>query len=338
MKLSIVDLSPVPNNGDRHQALYNTLEMAQKAEEWGYERIWLAEHHGTRAMAGRSPEVMIPFIAANTKKIRVGSGSVLLNHYSPFKVAEVFSTLEEMYPGRIDMGIGRATTGPITDVALQRNRSFQQTSEDSAEQLVELLAWMDESFDKKHPFSQIKVYKNDGIPDFWLLGSSQWSASAAAQLGLRYSFAGFINPAQSYQITEYYRREFKPSVHKTGIKKPELILSLSIYCAYTDEEAVRLSAPAQLMMQQLRKTGDTSRMMEDEDTAIKLLGGLPEPEKMLDPRQPPRIIAGTPEKLKRWLTEIAEVYGTDEIMVQCISANHKARLLSHKLLAESFKK
>ena len=129
MKLSLVDLSPVPKNGDRHQAILNTLEMAQKAEEWGYERIWLAEHHATKSMAGRSPEVLIPFIAANTKTIRVGSGSVLLNHYSPFKVAEVFNTLEDMFPGRIDMGIGRATTGPITDIALQRNRSYRQTTE-----------------------------------------------------------------------------------------------------------------------------------------------------------------------------------------------------------------
>src|SRR5687768_915055 len=196
-------------------------------------------------MAGRTPEVMIPFIASRTNKIRVGSGSVLLNHYSPFKVAETFSTLEDMFPGRIDMGIGRATTGPVTDVALQRIRSFRQTTDDSGEQLAELVAWMEDSFDSEHPFSQVKVHKNGSIPEFWLLGSSPWSASAAAQLGLRYSFAGFINPSQSYQITESYKRNFKPSKKLAGAERPELILSLSVYCAETEEEAARLSAPVQ---------------------------------------------------------------------------------------------
>ncbi len=337
MKLSLVDLSPVPKNGDRHQAILNTLEMAQKAEEWGYERIWLAEHHATKSMAGRSPEVLIPFIAANTKTIRVGSGSVLLNHYSPFKVAEVFNTLEDMFPGRIDMGIGRATTGPITDIALQRNRSYRQTTEDSGEQLLELASWMNNNFDSTHAFSQIKVHNNGSIPNFWLLGSSPWSASAAAKLGLRYSFAGFINPAQAFQITQNYQREFKASKSENGIKKPELILSLSIYCAATDEDAAKLSAPAQLMMKRLRTNGDTNSLLEDEETAIKLLGGLQEPEQLVDPRYPPQILAGTPEKLNGWLKEISEVYGANEIMVQCISSNHQARLESHRLLAESFR-
>lgn len=335
MKLSLVDLSPLPYGGDRHQAILNTLDMAQNAEKWGYSRIWLAEHHAAGGMAGRSPEALIPFIAAGTKTIKVGSGSVLLNHYSPFKVAEVFSTLEDIFPGRIDMGIGRATTGPITDIALQRNRAHRQTTDDSGEQLEELVAWMENGFDTKHPFSQIKVYNNGSIPDFWVLGSSPWSASAAANLGLRYSFAGFINPSQSFRITQSYKADFKPSVTATGVTKPELILSLSIYCAPTDEEAARLSAPVQLMMRRMM-TGDTQSPLEDEDTATRLIGGLQEPEQLIDPRVPPRILAGTPEKLHLWLTEIAEAYGTDEIMVQCITSNHEGRLLSHKLLAERF--
>ena len=333
MRLSLVELSPVPANGDRHQALLRSLEMAQKAEEWGYHRIWLAEHHGAGAMAGRSPEVMIPFIASQTNTIKVGSGSVLLNHYSPFKVAEVFSTLEELFPGRIDMGIGRATTGPVTDLALQRNRSYRQTTDDSAEQLVELIAWMENSFEPKHAFSQVKVYNNGTIPDFWLLGSSPWSASAAAQLGLRYSFAGFINPEQSFQIAESYKRNFRPSGSPTGIQQPELILSLSIYCAPTDEEAAKLAAPVQLMMQRMM-TGDIKSLLADEDEAVRLLGGLREPEQLTDPRKPPRILAGTPDKLGKWLAEIADAYGTEEIMVQCITSNYEGRLRSHRLLAQ----
>src|SRR5699024_3409329 len=121
IKLSLIDLSTLPYNGGRRQAYANTIETAQHIEKLGYHRIWLAEHHSAMNVVGRAPEVMIPAVAANTSKIRVGSGAVLLNHYSPFKVAELYGSMEELFPRRIDLGIGRATTGPITDVALQRN-------------------------------------------------------------------------------------------------------------------------------------------------------------------------------------------------------------------------
>src|SRR4051794_12086098 len=121
MKLSIIDLSVVPPGGDRHEAIANTIDTAQKAELWGFERIWLAEHHAVNGIIGRAPEVLIPLMAGKTSTIKVGSGSVLLNHYSPYKVAENFALLSEMFPNRIDMGIGRATTGVYTDIALQRS-------------------------------------------------------------------------------------------------------------------------------------------------------------------------------------------------------------------------
>lgn len=335
MKLSIIDLSVVPANGNRHQAIKNTLETAQEAEKSGFTRIWLAEHHGTGALAGRVPEVMIPYVAANTHKIKVGTGSILLNHYSPYKVAEVFGSLEDIFPGRIDMGIGRATTGPVIDIALQRNRSFRQMTDDSDEQLTELVNWMNDRFDGQHPFSKIKVANNGSLPDFWVLGSSPWSASAAAGLGLRYSFAGFINPDQSFSITQKYIRDFMPSHLASGVKKPELILSLSVYCAPTEEEANRLSAPAQLMMKRLL-SGDIQRFMEEEETAVNLLGGLMPAERLKDPRIPPRILAGTPDQLYEELSAIGDTFQTDEIMIQCITPNHIGRLQSHKLLADRF--
>ena len=335
MKLSIVDLSPVPSNGDRHQAILNTIEIAQQAEKFGFTRIWLAEHHAAGGMAGRAPEVLIPLIAASTKTIRVGSGSVLLNHYSPFKVAETFCTLEDMFPGRIDMGIGRATTGPISDIALQRNRNFRQTSDDSAEQLTELTSWLNDDFDKKHPFEQVNVYKNGTVPPLWLLGSSRWSATMAAQLGLRYAFAGFINPALSFEITQAYKDNFLPSIKLTGINKSKLLLSLSVYCAATEEEAARLTAPVRVMMLRLAQ-GDISGLLPGEEEAVKILGGLPDSDVLVDPTVPPRILAGTPAKLYKWLNQIAAIYGTDEIMLQCITPNHEARLLSHQLLAREF--
>lgn len=189
MRLSIVDISVVPPAGSRTDAFRQSIELAQHAEHWGYERYWVAEHHGSPSVAGRAPEVLIAAIAA---RIRVGSGSVLLNHYSPFKVAEVFCTLNELYPGRIDLGAGRATTGPVTDMALQqdRSRSFRA---DSNQQIVELVAWLEGGFPEDHSFAQHPVHTIASLPELHLLGSSPWSASAAAQLGLRYVFAGFIN-------------------------------------------------------------------------------------------------------------------------------------------------
>lgn len=301
----------------------------------GYSRIWVAEHHGTRAFAGRAPEVLIPYLAANTSRIRVGSGSVLLNHYSPYKIAENFCTLADLFPGRIDMGIGRATTGPIADIALQRNRSFRQTSDDSGEQLAELAHWLNDDFDLQHPFHQLQVAKST-LPDFWVLGSSPWSASAAAQLGLPYAFAGFINPDQSYGITQRYRSAFVATERKTGQPSPRLILSLSIYCGETEEDAARMAAPSVLMMKRLVEHGDTSSFLASEAEAIRQLGGVPQPGKLIDPTQPPRYLSGTPHQLKQWLDAIAAAYGTEEIMIQCIHPDHERRLHALGLLAEAF--
>ena len=335
MQLSLLDLSPIPVGGDRHQAFLNTIDSAQKAEEYGYERIWVAEHHHAAALAGRSPEILIALLAAKTKSIKVGSGSILLNHYSPYKVAENFAALEEMFPGRIDMGIGRATTGPVSDYALQRNRATRQMSDDSNEQISELLHWMNNDFDKQHPFSKLHVYNNGTLPQTWLLGSSAWSASAAAALGLRYSFAAFINPQQAYGITQSYKREFEASHRGTCVQQPELMLSLSIYVGETEEDAARLAAPVQLMMLRMRQNGDTSSLLASEDEAIELMGGLRHPTPLTDPKDPPRVLAGTPKQIKAWLEEIAHTFGSNEIMVQCISASHERRLKSLKMLAEA---
>lgn len=337
MRLSVLDLSPVPLNGDRHQAFLNTVDTAQKAEAWGYERIWVAEHHHANALAGRAPEILIAYLAARTNTIKVGSGSILLNHYSPYKVAENFFALEEMFPGRIDMGIGRATTGPLSDYALQRNRSTRQLSDDSAEQLDELLHWMNNDFDSTHPFSKVKMQHNGTQPQFWLLGSSQWSAQAAAQHGLAYTFAAFINPQQAYGITQQYKQLFKPSQQSTGLQQPELMLSLSIYVGDTEEDAARLAAPVQLMMLRMRQQGDVTSLLTDEDEAVELMGGLRKPAQLLDPKDPPRVLAGTPQQIKVWLQQIGEAFGTNQIMVQCISPKHERRLRSLQMLAEAMK-
>lgn len=336
IKLSLVELGAVDYGQTRSDAIKDVVTTAQKVEEWGYNRTWLAEHHNTANMISRAPEVTIPLVASNTSRIRVGSGSVLLNHYSPFKVAEVFTLLGDMFPGRIDMGIGRATTGPVSDFALQRNRSTLQNNEDSEEQLKELLNWLTDGFGERSVFSQIKAHHDgNNLPEFWLLGSSQWSAYTAGSLGLNYSFAGFINPDQAYNITNKYRDTFTPAAHKLGGIRSKLMLSLSIYCADTVEDAGKLAAPMMVMMQRLMQ-GDMNSPIESEDNAVALLGGVPSPSSLSDGRIPPRYIIGTPETIQKDLIEIAAAFEVDEIMVQCISHNMANRLKCLKLLADVF--
>lgn len=336
IKLSLIELGAVAEGQTGSKAIKHIIETAQKAEEWGYNRIWLAEHHNTANFISRAPEVTIPLVASNTSSIRVGSGSVLLNHYSPFKVAEVFTLLGDMFPGRIDMGIGRATTGPVSDFALQRNRSTQQRSDDSEEQLKELLNWLTDGFEQRSPFSQVRAHHGkNNLPEFWLLGSSQWSAYTAGALGLNYAFAGFINPDQAYTISHKYRDNFSPGEHNLGGTKPRVMLSLSIYCSDTLEDAGKLAAPMIVMMHRMRQ-GDVNSPIESEGNAVALLGDIPAPSILSDARIPPRYLIGTPETIQKDLIEIAAAFDTDEIMVQCISNNMENRLKCLQLLAEAF--
>ena len=336
MKLSIVDISTVLPGETRHNALMHSIELARYAEDLGYNRIWLAEHHGAGFIAGRAPEVLIAAIAANTSTIRVGSGSVLLNHYSSFKVAEVFCTLNELYPDRIDLGAGRATTGPVTDFALQQDRSKQFQS-DSNQQIAELVAWLDSSFPVSHPFSQSPLHTIDSKPQLHLLGSSPWSASAAAELGLRYVAAGFINQRGAYQIIESYRTNFKPSEKGSGIQIPEVILAIHVVCADTEEEARRHLAPVHVMYRNL-SNGKLNIPIPDPDTAVKELGGLPKLEKYIpESGILPKFIGGTPESVQEQLQYIAEDFSLGEIMIQDMIMDQKARLHSYELLAAAFK-
>ncbi|MEA5126588.1 MAG: MsnO8 family LLM class oxidoreductase [Proteiniphilum sp.] len=337
IKLSLIELGARANGQAGSDVVKNIITTAQKAEEWGYHRIWLGEHHNTANFISLAPEVTIPLVASNTSHIRVGSGAVLLNHYSPFKVAEVFTLLGDMFPGRIDMGIGRATTGPVSDFALQRNRSIQQRSDDSEEQLVELLNWLTDGFEKRNVFSHIKAhYGTKNLPEFWLLGSSQWSAYAAGSLGLNYSFAGFINPGQAYRISQVYRDNFSPAKHHLGGSSPRLMLSLNIYCADTPENAGKLAAPMIVMMQRLRQ-GDIKSPMESEENAVKLIGGIPRQPDFSDPAIPSQYLIGTAETIHKDLIAIADTFGAEEIMIQCISNNLANRLKCLKLLSEIFR-
>lgn len=333
MKLSIIDISIVQPGQTRHQALHDSIALAKRAEAWRYERYWVAEHHGARQVAGRAPEVMIATIAAHTKTIRVGSGSVLLNHYSSLKVAEVFATLNEIHPGRIDLGAGRATTGPVTDLALQQDKSkaFRANSD---EQIVELVAWLEGGFPADHPFAQHPLHTIDSLPELHLLGSSPWSASAASQLGLRYVFAGFINQQGTPGIIERYRSDFRPAVGATRVQRPELILAVHVVCADSEEEARRQLAPVHVMYRKLA-IGDLQSLLPGPDDAVDELGGLPELERYRPGSGvPPRFIGGTVDQVQEQLEALSADLEPDEIMLQDMMNDAEARLRSYELLAE----
>ena len=335
MKLSVVDLATVIPGETRHDALMHSIEVAKHIENLGFERIWFAEHHGSGSIAGRAPEVLIAAVAANTNTIKVGSGSVLLNHYSAFKVAEVFCTLNELYPNRIDLGAGRATTGPVTDFALQQDRSKQFRSDSNA-QIVELVAWLDNSFPEDHPFNQSPIHTTESLPELHLLGSSSWSASAAANLGLRYVFAGFINQKGAKDILKSYRTDFKPSQGPSGISSPEVILAAHVVCADREEEARKQIAPVNIMYDSLSKGIMDFKLPKPED-AVKQLGGLPTIEKYVaGSGMPPKFIAGTPDQVHEQLTQLGKDLMVDEIMVQDMMTDHQARLHSYQLLASVF--
>lgn len=333
MKLSVIDQSPVPAGFTPADALRNTIELARLADRLGYERYWITEHHAIEALASPAPEIMIARVAAETREIRVGSGGVMLPHYSPLKVAETFRVLHALYPDRIDLGVGRAPGGtPLESYALWRVRGEEPRSDDFGQQIVELMAFLEHGFPSSHPFSRIKVSPEmAGHPAVWMLGSSLWSASAAAQLGLPYSFAHFINPLPTAGAIEHYRKNFNSA--RGRLRAPQAILALGVVCAETDEEAERLIASARLFRRRIRQ-GDL-RAIPTPEEAISELG--PRPAPMPDESGDwPRYVVGGPEKVREQMLDMASVLGVDELMVVTIVHDHRARMRSYELLAEAF--
>jgi luciferase family oxidoreductase group 1 len=257
LRLSVLDQSPVPAGSIPADALNNSLSLAQHVDTLGYTRLWYSEHHAMDLLACTAPEILITRAAAATSRIRVGSGGIMLPHYSALKVAEVFRTLHAMFPNRIDLGIGRAPGGgQLEAYALRRNRK-SPIPDDFPEQLAELRAflhperWADIPDSGTHPFAKIRVAPAaPGAPDIWLLGSSMWSAVTAAQQGLPYAFAHFFSPIQTRQAIEYYQRNFQPSTNvgapglasetwvstgaEDGRTTPEATLAIGAICADTD--------------------------------------------------------------------------------------------------------
>jgi len=331
LKLSIVDLCNVPPGATQAQALANTLDLAQRLEGLGYERYWLAEHHGTGSLASHAPEVLIPVVAAVTRHIRVGSGAVLLNHYSPYKVATQFRTLHALFPGRIDLGIGRAHAGPAADMALRRHRNAEPV-DDYGQQLQELIAWIAQEMPTGHPFTKVPILPDvAGLPELWLLGSSRSSPLLAAELGLPYAFAGFIAPQNAQQALRTYRERFQPSDSATGAEGPRAILGVHVVCAETQAHAEYLAMTVRGMYARLSR-GIIGNRLPTPEQAINEMGGMVAAED--DPW--PRFVVGDPERVHRILTRMAKDSGADEIVVQDMILPHPDRIRSYELLADVF--
>ena len=350
LRLSVLDQSPVSAGHTAGEALANSLDLARHADQLGYTRLWYSEHHAMEMLACTAPEILIARAAAATRRIRVGSGGIMLPHYSAFKVAEVFSTLHAMFPGRIDLGIGRAPGGgQMESYALRRVRQGPQP-DDFPQQLAELLAYLHpERFAESpdHPFRKLLVAPHEpGAPDVWLLGSSMWSAVTAAQEGLPYAYAHFFSAQGTRQAIEYYQHNFQPSRFDDdglGRKTPEATLAIGVICAPTQEEAEFLHAPVQLLQRRIR-TGDRRPVASPED-ALRELESRPEaPNPMAsftagsfdEPDEEwPRYVVGTPAKVATKLQALADDLHLSELIVNTITHSHEARLRSYSLLAEA---
>ncbi|MBA3520236.1 MAG: LLM class flavin-dependent oxidoreductase [Rhizobiales bacterium] len=330
LRLSVLDQAPIAEGESGADALRHSLDLARLCDCLGYHRYWVAEHHGTPMLACASPEALIGPIAATTRRIRVGSGGVMLPHYSPLKVAETFSMFAGLYPDRIDLGLGRAPgSDPKTAYALQRDRR-QAVPDDFPDQLVELLAYLEDTLPADHPFRDLsKLPGLPHAPEPWLLGSSPQSAIWAGQLGLPYVFADFINPAGA-AIAERYREAFTPSER---LAKPRISVAVWALAAETDAEAERLSSSHRMAMR-LFLMGKWIAVPPVE-TALKFLADAPPQPTGLGGRQRRRM-SGSPAAVREKIEAVAAEYGADEVMIVTITHEHAARRRSYELIAEAF--
>jgi len=331
----VLDQSPVPAGSTSGQALQNSIELARLVDGLGYRRFWMSEHHAMDTLACTAPEVVLARIGAETQRIRIGSGGIMLPHYTPLKVAECFRTLHALYPGRVDLGIGRAPGGgPVEALALKRERKTRM-QDDFPEQVGELLAFLghgaeEQHFPAGHPFAGIRVSPEmPGGPDVWMLGSSMWSAAAAVEFGLPYSFAHFFSPVHTRAAIETYRRGFSPSAYR---KEAEATVAVGVICAESEDEAEFLSSSVRLLQRRIRQ-GDRSPVASPEDAVreLKLLGAMP-----MEEGEWPRYFVGTPARVREQLEQMASELGIGELIVNTIMWEQAKRLRSYRLLAREF--
>jgi luciferase family oxidoreductase group 1 len=322
---SVLDLSPIVVGGRTAESLRNTLDLAQHAEKLGYHRYWLAEHHNMPFIASSATSVVIGHVAAGTSKIRVGSGGSMLPNHAPLVIAEQFGTLESLFPGRIDLGLGRA---PGTDgrTAHALRRDTRNDGSDFPEHLAELRAYFDPSLaaDQMH----VRAIPGEGLNiPIWLLGSSGFSAQLAGQLGLPFAYASHFSPRNTVPAMELYRRSFRPS---QVLDKPYAMVGVNVIAAETDEEANRLATTLQQQFLNLIR-GKDAPLQPPVDNMDELWSDY---EKAGVEQQLGSTIAGSPQTVKEKLQKFLDDTQADEIMVIGQMFDHQARIRSYKIVAE----
>ncbi|MBA2872333.1 luciferase family oxidoreductase group 1 [Anoxybacillus calidus] len=322
--MSVLDLVPIVVGGTAADSFRNSLELAQHVEKWGFHRYWLAEHHGMPGIASSATSVVISYIASGTSKIRVGSGGIMLPNHAPLVIAEQFGTLESMYPGRIDLGIGRAPgTDPLTARALRRD--FQRNGDDFPELLDELCSYLNPpSFDNP----RVRAIPGEGLNiPIWLLGSSGFSARLAGELGLPFAFASHFSPEYTLPALEIYRSSFRPS---EILDEPYVMVGINVIAADTDEKARWLATSQELQFLNLLRNQPTplSPPVENMDEIWN------DYEKVAVKRQLSSMITGSPETVKEKLQAFLDVTQADEFIIHTQVFDHKARLRSYEILAQ----
>jgi luciferase family oxidoreductase group 1 len=328
--LSILDQIPIRTGVTPADAVQETLRLAEAADRWGYHRYWLAEHHSSGGLAGSTPEIMIGQVAARTRSIRVGSGGVMLSHYSSLKVAENFRMLETLFPGRIDLGIGRAPgSDQLTAMALA-NGPGALGIEHFPAQIRDLIGYLHGSLPDDHPFARVQAMPSGPTsPEMWLLGSSDQSAAYAAHFGCAFSFAHFIVAEGGENVVRAYRQHFQPS---ESLAEPAASIGIFVICADTETAAKRLAKSRDLWMLRLTR-GDTGPVPTVEEAESY---PYTDRERAVVAFNSKRTIAGDPVQVRAAIDELAQRYGVDEFVIVTICHEFDDRLKSYELLAGEF--
>jgi luciferase family oxidoreductase group 1 len=330
LTLSVLDQSPIRTGQTPADAIRETLALAEAVDRLGYRRYWLAEHHSSDGLAGSAPEILIGQVAARTCQIRVGSGGVMLSHYSALKVAENFRLLETLFPGRIDLGIGRAPgSDRLTARALAHGPGALGIDQFPA-QIRDVIGWLHNEMDPAHPFAGVRAMPvGPTAPEVWLLGSSADSATYAAHFGTAFSFAHFINANGGDEITRMYRGYFRPS---EWLAEPVVSVGVFVICADTEEEAQRLCLSRDLSIAR-RYTGGRGPYPTVAEAQMHLWT----PHQLAIAEEArKRAIVGTPGQVREQLLALADQYEAEELVVVTITEDAPSRLRSYALLAEAF--
>jgi luciferase family oxidoreductase group 1 len=327
--LSVLDLSPVAAGSSGAQSLRNSLDLATVAERLGFTRYWVAEHHNLPSIASTAPEIMIGQIAAITKRMRVGSGGVMLPNHAPLMVAERFKVLEALFPDRIDLGLGRAPgTDPVTSYALRRRQDSGE--DDFLERFQELMLFANNAFPEKHPFHAIRAMPAEvRLPPVWLLGSSGYSAQLAAMIGSGFAFAHHFAEYDATAAMLSYRENFQPSGAR---QSPYAILACAVVCADTDAAAQQLAATLDLNFVR-RRRGEYLPLASPQEAQRY---PYTEEERRLIAHNRKRLFVGSKETVRALLEQMIAGSRADELMVTTMLYDHAARRRSYELLAEAF--